>query len=251
MQHIALRPKTIFIGTPSYSGPCPDYQLSLLKTIPAVEQAGYRVMWKTLEGCCYVHTARNKIVQSFLLSEADELLFWDDDIGVESVDILRLLERDEDIVGGAAPFRHGTIGFPIHHVVTATGHASNMKDGMLEVDVLPTALMKIKRRVFIELGKAGKAPLRIEGDRETGEENGRYLSLFDFECDNEKHLEYGEDVTFCRKWTAVGGTLWCEPNMTIRHHGKNYREGNFLTHLRELKGGDLEGQHDAIKEIAS
>lgn len=243
--------KTIFIGTPSYSGPCPDYQLTLLKAIPSFEKAGYQVYWKVLEGCCYVHTARNKIVQEFLLSDADELLFIDDDIGTDPPDLLRLLGRDKDIVGGAAPFRHGTLGFPIHHAVTATGHASNVEDGMLEVNMIPTAVLKIKREAFMKVARAGDAQLRIEYDRETSEEHARYLSFFDFEVDNEKHLEFGEDVTFCRKWKRLGGEIWCEPNMTIRHHGKNFREGNFLTHLRELKGGDLDGQQNAIKEVAA
>lgn len=225
----------LFIATPSYGEPCEDFKQSLKATFPVLEAAGYVIEQKVLQGCCYVHTARNKLVRDFLHSGADVLLFLDADLGWKPPDMLRLMQHDVAIVGGAAPFRTGTEGFPVHYLQTPDGYPmGNPETGLLECDVLPTAIMRIKRHVFFDLVASKQAPLRIENARD-GSERERYLSFFDFEADNANCVEYGEDVTFCRKWTRVGGQLWCEPNMTIRHHdggGPDYREGNLDRHLR-------------------
>jgi len=228
----------IYIATPSYGAPVYWYLHALTSTIPALERAGHQVQWKVLEGCCYVHLARNKLVRDFLMSEADELLFIDADIGWRPEEMLRLAGHDKPIVGAAAPFGIGEPGFPVHAIPAPSGCPLAEKEtGLVLVDVLPTAVMKIKRQAFMDLAAAKKAPLRIEMDRHTGKERERYLSFFDFETDNERCIEFGEDVTFCRKWMSLGGELWVDPNVTLKHVGIHFREGNWHEHLMALPGG--------------
>jgi hypothetical protein len=227
----------LFIATPVYGPLAIDYTQSILATVPVLEAAGHTVEWKLLYGCCYVHTARNKLARDFIKSGCDELIFIDADIGWQTPDILRLVGHDRAVVGGAAPFRHGVGGFAVNFLTKDRVPLGDPETGLLECDVLPTAMMKIKRQVFFDLFACQLAPLRIEYNRETGEERERYRSFFDFEVDNNINLEFGEDVTFCRKCRRIGIQLWCEPNMTIRHHGMNHREGNLDTHLRALPGG--------------
>lgn len=197
---------------------------------------GILAEWAPLAGCCYVHTARNKLTQLFLDKEMDEILWWDADIGVEPEDVVRLCRHDREIVGGAAPFRFGAYsGFPSHVVRSDDGFPVGLPDeGLVEAKVVPTAMLKVKREVFEKLRDVGMAPLRLEYDRDTRKECMRYSSWFDFEADEINHLEYGEDVTFCRKCERAGYQLWIEPRMTIRHHGFDHRAGNFDTYLREI-----------------
>jgi hypothetical protein len=227
----------LFIGTPVYGGLCTDYTLSMLNSVPRLEQAGFQVEWKVLEGCCYVHTARNKLVKQFLVSGCDEMVFLDSDLGWDAEQFVKLCKRQKDIVGGAAPFRSGAGGFPVHPMVDEERRPIvDSETGLVRVDVLPTAIMKIKRKVFLDLAKTGHAPLRKEFNQD-GKERDRFLSFFDFEVDEENHLEFGEDVTFCRKWTSLRGEIWVDPDMTIRHHGMSFREGNLHDYLRALPGG--------------
>lgn len=224
--------RSIFIATPSYHTPVSAYYASMLATIPALERAGHLVIWREWEQCCYVHTARNKLTAEFLVSGCDDILMIDNDLGWKSMDILRLASRTEDVVGAAAPFRHGEHGFPVHPVTDDHGRPRmDPASGLLEVDVLPTAIMKITRDALMRIAKAGHAPLRIEYGRNR-QELGRYLSFFDFEVDDTEHLEFGEDVTFCRKWHRVGGKLLVDPDFTITHFGPNFRVGNLREHLK-------------------
>ena len=225
--------KKIFISTPSYVQPVPDYYVSLLASVPALERAGISVEWSNPRGCCYIHTARNKAARAFLMSECDEMLFVDSDIGWNADEIVELCKIDRDIVGGAAPFKFGSIGFPTHPKREDGFVLGDASAGLVLVDVLPTAMMKITREVFGQLAKRGKAAPRIEYNPD-GSEHERYVSFFDFEADNKHMVEYGEDVTFCRKWQSIGGQVWCYPNMTLRHHPADAepRHGNFDEFLR-------------------
>jgi hypothetical protein len=223
--------RSVFIATPSYHTPVTQYYASMLATISELELAGYLVRWREWEQCCYVHTARNKLCSEFLFSGCDNLLFIDNDLGWNAKDIVRLCARPEPIVGAAAPFRHGTAGFPTMVIDSAT------EGELLKVLVLPTAIMKIKRQVLMALARAGFAPLRIEYNH-ANEELGRYRSFFDFEADEERHVEYGEDVAFCRKWQRLGGDLWVDPDFTISHFGADFRTGNLREHLRATRAPD-------------
>lgn len=218
----------IYIATPVYDRPCVDYNVSTLRAVIALEKAGHHVAQHVLPGCCYVHTARNKLVVHALKAGADRVLFWDADIGCEPEDILKLVNRDYPIVGALAPFRFGVPGFGGMWALDADGHPLG-HDGLVLASVLPTALMLIKREVFVALRQAGKAPLTIENEMD-GSERDRYLSWFDFERDGVH--EYGEDVTFNRKYQAIGGQLYIEPDITLRHHsGDSHREGNLHQYL--------------------
>lgn len=223
------------IATPIYSECVPDFSKSVLSAVFMLAKNGIAAEWAPFVGCCYVHTARNKLVQLFRQRKFDELLFWDADIGAEPEDVLKLCQHKREIVGGAAPFRFGTYkGFPAETVRDAEGFPMGLiEEGLIEASVIPTAMLKISASVFDTLEQKGLAPLRIEWSRQTNEEFMRWRSFFDFEADEEHHVEYGEDVSFCRKCQKAGYQLWIEPRMTLRHYGSHYRKGNLDEFLRE------------------
>ncbi len=222
--------RSIFIATPSYQVPVSQYYVSVLETLRALEAAGHRVRWREWERCCYVHTARNALCAEFLLGAYDDLLFIDNDLGWNAAEMVRLCSHEVDIVGAAAPFRHGPEGFPCYVATDADGRGRMNDAGLLEVTTLPTAVMKISQQTLLDIGAAKLAPLRISRSHD-GKETGRYLSFFDFEADNVNHLEYGEDVSFCRKCQRIGKKLLVDPDFTISHFGPNFRTGNLKKHV--------------------
>ncbi len=225
----------IFIATPMYGPSDSIFDDALLPGVQALERAGHTVTRAKFEGCCYVHIARNKLVRQFLATDADDMLFWDADVAILPDELVRLCGRDKPLIGGAAPFRMGLFGFPVHPIVQ-NGQVIREPDGLIRVDVLPTAVMKIHRDVFAKLTDAGKAPRRMERAPDSGEV-AYYRSYFDFEYErvpdhgDEAYIEYGEDVSFCRKWTALGGEIWLDPDMTISHAGRLVRQANYLNYL--------------------
>lgn len=228
----------LFIATPVYGSLATDYVHSLLLSAPALEKAGHTVQWKTHEGCCYVHISRNKLVEEFLNSNCDELIFIDSDIGWDPQDLVNLVAIDKDIVGGAIPYRMGKLAFPVAYYKAEDGTPmGELETGLIDCNVIPTAMLKIKKDVFFRMIGGGLAEKRVEYSASDGMEGGRWRSFFDFETDNVNHLEFGEDVTFCRKALKLGYHLWCYPNMTLRHHGGGFRLGNMDKYLRSCPGG--------------
>jgi len=227
--------RSVFIATPVYGAPMAHYTAALCAAALHLQERGYGVVAKLLTGLCYVHTARNKLVRDFLVSGLDDLLWWDADIGASPESIVKILEADRDVVGAAAPYRAGKeLGFPCNPVGGPDRRPIvDPETGLIQVDPLPTALMKVRREALMKLAFAGKSRLRVEYDRE-GKERERYLSFFDFEIDEASHTEFGEDVTFGRKWQSLGGTMWVVPDITIQHDATT---GNFHDYLRNLPGG--------------
>ena len=48
----------------------------------------------------------------------------------------------------------------------------------------------------------------------------------------------GEDVCFCNKWRAIGGTVWVDPNQVTEHVGKK----SYIGHYSEFKKQSPAGQ---------
>lgn len=219
-------PRSVFIATPLY-GPCaPAYVVSLYDSGLRLSQAGIQSAYCVLPGHCYLQIARNKIVDIFLnKSRADDLLFIDSDISWNAADLVRLCQRDEEVIAAVAPFKGTKDRFPC--LVMKDGEIKD--DGLIEASVLPTMMFKIQRNVFKIIAENGLAPLRNEydfgGSKDVVIES--YLKFFDFTEDEIHHVTWGEDVTFCRKWQLCGGKVWLEPNMTMTHHGTAGFTGNY------------------------
>lgn len=232
----------IFIATPLYGPGHNRYFHMMSKLMPALSARGHSVQWEVLEGCCYVHTARNKLAAKMLLSGCERLVFIDSDIEITDIDgFVSLIEAEGFLIRGAvAPFRHGDGGFPAGFVRDMAGQVLS-DNGFYLVDPLPTAVMVIERDALMRIVEDGRAPYRVEYHPGTMVERERYLSFFDFEVDEVNHLEYGEDVTFCRKWQAVGGQLWAKADLAVRHYGGSFREGCLIDKLADTKTRDNHG----------
>lgn len=222
-------PRSIYIATPVYEKPLPNYGPAVEKAKECLSKRGHRVEHRILEKLCYVHTARNRLTRDFLISGFDELLWWDADISADPYDIVRIVDADREIVGASAPYRGGdAVAFPTQPMRDKKGHPVICpQTGQVQVLVLPTALMKVRRDVFARMAGAGKARPIVEYDR-SGKETTRYLSFFDFTYDEATKVEFGEDVTFCRKWHAMGGKMWSIPDIDIRHGDVTANFGDYL-----------------------
>lgn len=245
--------KRFYLATPCYSDPCPDYVISMLATQKALNEAGHSFHYSYVQGLCYVHQARNWLVRNFMLSDCDEIIFIDSDIGWKAEELVRMASIERNVVGGAAPYRSGEEGFPVLLKRSEGGYPvgvpfEDTKDsGLLEAQVIPTAMMKISRGTFNLLIEKEMAPTRLERDGLTGKEKRRWRSFFDFEVIRDPNgaeddfMEFGEDVSFCRKCSRAGIPLWIDPRMTLRHWGTHGYAACLDTFLKATTEEELPG----------
>lgn len=217
--------RRIFLAIPSYGSPSGATSFSLFQSHPALIDAGLEVELSILSGYCHVDDGRNILVSHFLESGCDELMFIDADIGWHVEEMVRFVSHDRDVVAGTYPQRSDTGRFPCQYL---EGDLRADSAGLLEVKGVPTGFLKIKRHVLERL--FGEARQYTEAGRPTAEI---------FERDVIAGDRISGDLNFCRKWRAMGGKIYVDPELHLQHVGEKTWQGTFGSYLRKLNGLDL------------
>lgn len=206
---LSLTGKSVFIATPTYDEwLCKEYTSSLLETGIILSQAGYEVYHSIASGNPFLDLVRNDLVDRFLQTDAESILFIDADVGWDAKAVQRVLSYEQEVVGGLVPKRDATKE-DVYHQNAIMGMLPN---GLLQTKEIPTAFVNIKRSVFDKLQK----PYFKTGS-------------------NPK--DFGEDIYFCRRWIETGNFCWIDSDITFTHRGGKAWKGNFYDHA--VKSGLL------------
>ena len=181
-------------------------------------------------GMALVTQARNNCVASFLKSDCTHFFFIDSDIGFEPEAVFRLLEKDEEVV--LTPY--AVKGFGNNYALQFIVHFPDRnnvqigKDGFVEITAGPTGFMMIKRQAFEKLIKAYP-------DKKTVNKQlvGNKVEIMDsdwytfFETGIDPENGYlGEDICFCKLWTAIGGKIYADAITELTHFGGHPFKGS-------------------------
>ncbi len=204
----------LFIATPVHSGQvCCEYVKSLIDTLPMLNMNGVAYTHSFIIGNAIIQDARNRMVAWFMASEATDMLFIDADIGWEAAAALRLAMSPHDVIGGAYPQKRDD---------QELYNAAGLKPGatrLIECDYLGTGFLKISRKAIEKLTAAH------QDTKYQDNEGHDCYGLFDVRIRDGKIV--GEDALFCRRWRAVGGKVFLDPDMTLYHIGAKAYRGNF------------------------
>ena len=179
-----------------------------------------------------VQQGRNRLVAAFMADPSfTHLLFIDSDHGWHSNNVLRLLAMDHDMIGVIARKKTPEVQWAANipdEITIVNGAMSLGEDGEIG-----TGFMLIKRTVFEQMFEAYPDLKLDHPDEEQALplENENYYILFQWLI--EDGVERSEDLTFCRRWKAIGGTIWADPNATISHIGVYDYRGSVSTLFRE------------------
>jgi hypothetical protein len=218
-----VRPRRVFLALPSYGEISGITAFSLFRAHPALLDAGFDVELGMLLGDCHVDDARNSLVADFLESGCDDLFFIDADVGFQNNDIIRLLNHDRDVVGGAYPKKSDNPEYPIW---LKDGEIWSDRDGLIEVNGIATGFLRIRRRVLEDLAKTAQ--------RYTTQ-LGRNVPMI-FERLIIDGMRFSGDMAFCYKWVQAGGKVFADPDCYLEHEGNKRWSGTLGSHLRTLHG---------------
>jgi hypothetical protein len=250
----ALRNFRPLIMTPSHDGTfCFTYMTSVIQLMAAAPAVGLPINFMFQVGDSLVTRARNHLVALFLSEPQWTHLMWiDADIGFSAEALFRLLLSDHDIAAGVYPLKRedwpaegvpaGTTEQDFRQLHTRytvnSGQASDPHvgldidpDGFMTVREAPTGFMLIKRHVF-ERMRAAYPELRYTPDMIGSIDPGLYYRFFDVSVDPDTSRYLSEDYTFCRRWEALGGTIYLDANSNLAHQGGKIYRGDFSASLR-------------------
>jgi hypothetical protein len=222
----------LFIATPAFGHQVTtNYANSLLKFVSTAHpRLAVSSAIHMQSGMALVTQARNNCVSYFLNSECTHFLFIDADIGFEPEAIYRLIEKDVPLALTPYPVK----GYGKDHQLQFIVHFPDkdnvriQKDGFTEITAGPTGFMMIKREVFEKL--AEKYPERktvnkqLVGNKVETMEKGWY-TFFETAQDPENGY-LGEDISFCRLWTNIGGKIYADTQTPLTHFGSHAFHGS-------------------------
>lgn len=221
------RPSRVLIATQVLSGEVSaPFLVALVSSLPKLEEAGWSVDFAIEAGNCHVDDSRNAIVRTFLGSDCTDLVFIDADVGWTTAGLLRLLSHDVDLVAGVYPKKQDEPGFPVR---TLPGEIQADENGLVEVEGAPTGFMRIRRPLLERMVDAHK-------ERQFyGSDGGAPYTLL-FERTMEDKHRWSGDYAFCRKWRAMGGKLFVDPEMDFIHEGRFEWKGRLGDFWRRQAG---------------
>lgn len=238
----------VYIAFPSKSGMAPiEAHHCYVDCSNGIVSIGGTATWSVVQHNPYIQHVRNRLVADFLSRpDCTDLLFIDDDISWEPGAVARLLSHDLDVVGGVYPMRSDQVEFPTQPVEGAVPD----QDGLLEVEYLPTGFMAIKRHVLEKM--VDRYPELLYNEGAAGSSQACH-ALFWLELHPDpdfpgKLKMMGEDVSFCRKWIAMGGKCYADTVLAFRHHGMKAWHSRYAEHIGFLRrnGEPVDEKFDAV-----
>lgn len=173
---------------------------------------------------------RNREVRNFLNSNHTHLLFIDADISFDPGHVKAMLKADKDIVAAPYPRRHvarwgSEEGAYDYAMANYKPRESDPETNTIEVDLLPTGFMLIKRHVLEKM--AARYQEEVGYTDRVASVDYPTVGLFNlmFHNPDGKRRLLSEDFSFCKRWTDMGGKIhmYCVP---VDHHGMHHFRGS-------------------------
>ena len=243
-----LRTTRVHICMPCYSGMLTESTfMSYIKWSNTCRQLGLEWTMETMTNESLISRARNTLVAKFLNNpDSTHLMFIDADIGWEPWHLLVMLNRDVDVIGGLYPMKT----LPIKWVVNGFDGAEQGPDGLQEVSKTGTGFMLVKRHVFDKLN-AHPAVKPFNNDIGLPKELDQHLKTY-YDTAVRENRYYSEDWTFCENWRDLGGKIWVDKRVLLRHTGTYTFDFQAQEPLyRALQEMDQAGQMPQAQPVAA
>ena len=211
-----LKTTRVHICMPCYGGMLTESCfMSYIKWSNTCRQLGIDWTMETMTNESLISRARNTLTAKFLHNkESTHLMFIDADIGWEPWHLLVMLNAQKDVIGGLYPMK----SLPVKWCVNGFDGAEVSEDGNLqEVSKTGTGFMLIKRDVFEKLN-AHPATKPFMNDIGLPTELNPYMKTY-FDTAVRENRYYSEDWTFCENWRDLGGKVWVDKRVLLKHTG--------------------------------
>jgi hypothetical protein len=210
-----LRTTRVHFCMPCYGGQLTEQTfMSYIKWANMARQLGIDWTVETMTNESLISRARNTLTAKFLATEGStHLMFVDADIGWEPWHLLVMLDAQKDVIGGLYPMK----SMPIKWCVNGIPGQENNEGNLIEVSKTGTGFMLIKREVFEKLnGHPATKP--FANDIGLDASLNQYMKTY-FDTAVREGRYYSEDWTFCENWRDLGGQVWVDKRVLLRHTG--------------------------------
>lgn len=190
--------KILFVGIPVHDGKI--HQNCVAGMMQTQTRFANRIAFDTHLGS-FLPRNRDVLTAHFLDSGATHMLCLDSDIGFTPDDVQALLDTDLDFVSGCYAKKQPDREIPAKLNGKVSGDC-------LGVEHAPAGFLMLSRGC-VERMVGAYRKLEYQST------NGRAWGLWQPTNNN------GEDVSFCYRWTEIGGSIWIHPGVILNHYGEH------------------------------
>ena len=211
-----LRTTRVHICMPCYGGQLTEACfMSFVKWANLCRQLNIDWTVETMTNESLISRARNTLTSKFLYTkESTHLMFIDADIGWEPWHLLVLLDAQKDVIGGLYPMKSLPIKWCVNGI---PGQAEDPTSNLIEVTKTGTGFLLIKRDVFEKLN-AHPATKPFNNDIGLPAELNPFMKTY-FDTAVRENRYYSEDWTFCENWRDIGGQVFIDKRIMLKHVG--------------------------------
>jgi len=261
----------LYILTPCFGGTCYiNYMTCLINTITLFRQLQFPIQIEFCKNDSLVPRARNNLVARAMNDPLmTHIIFIDNDITWDPIDILKLILSEKEIVGGIYPLKNydwskllvdpknpynsnivqGWIDKKnqsqlrdlisdekmiqnnlLTYNVNYLGKLLQIENNLAKVKHVATGFMMIKRDVFNKMAKSFPSTKYVDDvNFLKPEENEFAYALFD--CGVEEGHYFSEDWLFCHRWTKMGNEIWMDVSINLTHIGIEEYSGSYVSSI--------------------
>jgi len=237
-----------------------DYMCCLIKTIEMFRYFNIQIEIEFCKNDSLVSRARNNLIAKAMSNpNVTHMVFIDNDIVWDPIEIIKLLLSDKPLVGGIYPLKQykwdrvtnpenlkaliekkeksqlkqipdkSIIQFNmLDYNVNFLDTTIQVENNITKVKHLATGFMMIRREV-IEKMMVAFPSTKYTDDISflQPEENKFAYALFD--CGVEDDHYYSEDWMFCHRWSKMGGDIYVDVSINLSHIGIENYHGSFIS----------------------
>ena len=264
-EYLSKNKVKVCLLTPCYGSVCfVNYVICLMKTKELLEKYNIELKIEFCKVDSLVSRARNNLIAKAMSeSTVTHILFIDNDITWDPVNVIKLIIADKPLVGGVYPLKkynweklskdkdfvkktidkknnsmlknvmdddlliqHSLLEYNMNYVTNTI----QINRNLTEVRHIATGFMMIKRGVIEKMFQAFPNT-KYTDDVSFLEPNENEFAYALFDCAVEDGHYLSEDWLFCNRWTNLGGKIFIDVSINLTHTGIEDYNGSYLTTL--------------------
>jgi len=250
------------ILTPCFGSICyVNYIDCLIKTLTLFRHFNFDVDVIFCKNDSLISRARNNLIAKAMSDpKMTHMIFIDNDISWNPVDIMKLVISEKQIIGGTYPLksykwskltdpaaiqgfidkRHNSIlkdmisdnemvrFNAVNYNVNYLSSNLQVEGNIAKVRHLATGFMMIRRNVIEKMFKAFPSTKFVD-DINFLEPHENEFAYALFDCGVEDGHYFSEDWMFCERWNKMGGSIYLDVTVNLVHTGIEDYKGSYVT----------------------
>ena len=255
----------VCILTPCYGSVCfVNYVHCLLRTKEIFQHFNIKLKIEFCKNDSLVSRARNNLIAKAMThTDVTHIMFIDNDITWDPINIIKLIIANKPVIGGIYPLKnydwdkiidnknfftekienknkspfcdiitdretiqHNLLNYNVNFIKNQI----DIQQNVAEVKHVPTGFMMIQRNTIEKMMEAYTSTKYTDDVGFLEDHENKYaFALFD--CGVEDNHYLSEDWLFCNRWNKIGGSLWIDVSINLSHSGLEDYHGSLLSTL--------------------